>query len=202
MIRAASASDPLRIAVLASGRGSNLVALIERLDSTVRIVAVASNQPDAVALLRAQDADIETAIFPRGEDGAERDRLLGDWLIERQVELVVLAGFMEILTPAFVERFLAINVHPSLLPDFPGLRAWEQALKAGVSETGVTVHLVDAGLDSGPVLAQETVPVRPGDDAAALQERIQAVEHRLLPDVVRRLAADAISTSMPSGVVR
>ena len=200
MIRAASVDDPLRIAVLASGRGSNLAALLDGLDATARIVAVASNRADAIALARAKDVEIETEVFVRGEDWAERDRLMGDWLAARDVELVVLAGFLEILTPVFVGRFLTINVHPSLLPAFPGLKAWEQALAAGAPETGVTVHLVDAGLDTGPPIAQEPVPIRPGDDNAALHERIQAVEHRLLPDVVRRLARNEIPT--PQAVAR
>jgi phosphoribosylglycinamide formyltransferase-1 len=192
MIRAATADDPLRIAVLASGRGSNLAALMERLDPAVTIVAVASNRGDAVALQRAREEEIETAVFPRGDDRAERVRRLLAWLVEREVELVVLAGFMEILTAEVVDHLPVINVHPSLLPAFPGLHAWEQALDAGVVETGVTVHFVDTGLDTGPVIAQEPVPVRDGDTPAALHERIQAVEHRLLPDVVRRLAADDI----------
>jgi phosphoribosylglycinamide formyltransferase-1 len=192
MIRAATADDPLRVAVLASGRGSNLAALLERLDPTAAIVAVASNKPGAPALDRAAEAGISTAVFPRGEDADARDAALSAWLGERGVELVVLAGFMEILTPAFVARHRTINVHPSLLPAFPGLRAWEQALAAGVAETGATVHLVDAGLDTGPVLAQEAVPVLSGDDADALHARIQAVEHRLLPSIVLRLARDEI----------
>ncbi|MGI9116922.1 MAG: phosphoribosylglycinamide formyltransferase [Gaiellales bacterium] len=192
MIRAATADDPLRVAVLASGRGSNLAALLERLDPTVAIVAVASNRADAIALRRAEEEGIETAVFPRGDDWAERDRALVAWLEQRRVELVVLAGFMEILTADLVDRLPVVNVHPSLLPAFPGLRAWEQALDAGVDETGVTVHFVDTGLDTGPVIAQEPVPVRAGDTPAALHERIQAVEHRLLPTVVRRLAADDV----------
>lgn len=200
MIRAASVADPLRIAVLASGRGSNLAALLDRLGATVRIVAVASNRTDAAALVRAREAGLETATFPRGDDPVGRDGRLGDWLVERDVELVVLAGFMELLTPALTDRLPIINVHPSLLPAFPGLRAWEQALAAGVGETGVTVHLVDAGLDTGPIIAQEAVPIRAGDDAAALHERIQAVEHRLLPAVVLQLAADAIL--LPQGATR
>ncbi len=192
MIRSATAEDPLRIAVLASGRGSNLASLLDRLDATVAIVAVASNRADAIALQRAQAEDIETAVFPRGDDWAERDRALVAWLLERGVELVVLAGFMEILTTEVVDRLPVINVHPSLLPAFPGLHAWEQALAAGVGETGVTVHFVDTGLDTGPVIAQEPVPIREGDTSASLHERIQAVEHRLLPAVVRRLAADDV----------
>ncbi len=198
MIRAATPDDPLRIAVLASGTGSNLVSLLERLDDTVSIVGVASNRADAIALRRAQDADIETAVFPRGADWVVRDRALRAWLVERRVELVVLAGFLEILTTELVDHLPVINVHPSLLPAFPGLKAWQQALDAGATETGVTVHFLDAGLDTGPVIAQEPVPIREGDDAAALHLRIQAVEHLLLPDVVRRLAANQVSA--PAGV--
>lgn len=200
MIRVATAADPLRVAVLASGRGSNLVALLDRLDATAAIVAVASDNAAAPALERAREAGIETAVFAV-EDGdrAARDGRLADWLVERGVELVVLAGFMQLLTEAVVERLPVVNVHPSLLPAFPGLRAWEQALAAGVPETGVTVHFVDRGLDTGPVIAQEPVPVRGGDTPDALHERIQAVEHRLLPDVVMRLARDEVPA--PEGAV-
>ena len=200
MIRVATAADPLRVAVLASGRGSNLAALLDRLDATAAIVAVASDNAAAPALERAREAGIETAVFAV-EDGdrAARDGRLADWLVERGVELVVLAGFMQLLTEAVVERLPVVNVHPSLLPAFPGLRAWEQALAAGVRETGVTVHFVDRGLDTGPVIAQEPVPVRDGDTPDALHERIQAVEHRLLPDVVMRLARDEVPA--PEGVV-
>ncbi len=200
MIRRATTDDPLRIAVLASGRGSNLAALLDRLDASAAIVAVASDQAAAPALERAREAGIETAVFAV-EDGdrAARDRRLADWLVERGVELVVLAGFMQLLTEAVVERLPVVNVHPSLLPAFPGLRAWEQALAAGVRETGATVHFVDRGLDTGPVIAQEAVPVRDGDTPEALHERIQAVEHRLLPDVVMRLARDEVPA--PEGAV-
>jgi phosphoribosylglycinamide formyltransferase-1 len=200
MIRRATTDDPLRIAVLASGRGSNLAALLDRLDASAAIVAVASDQAAAPALERAREAGIETAVFAV-EDGdrAARDRRLADWLVEGGVELVVLAGFMQLLTEAVVERLAVINVHPSLLPAFPGLRAWEQALAAGVRETGVTVHFVDRGLDTGPVIAQEPVPVRDDDTPEALHERIQAVEHRLLPDVVMRLARDEVPA--PEGAV-
>lgn len=199
MIRAAAADDPLRVAVLASGRGSNLAALLERLDASARVVAVASNRADALALQRAAEEGIETAVFPAGDDRVARDRALAAWLRERDVELVVLAGFMEILSAEVVERLPVVNVHPSLLPAFPGLRAWEQALAAGIAETGVTVHFVDTGLDTGPVIAQEPVPVRAGDTPAALHERIQAVEHRLLPEVVRRLAADRVPAPVEAG---
>lgn len=198
MIRAASPADPLRVAVLASGRGTNLAALLDRADPNVVIVAVVSNRGESAALERAREHGVEAAVFPSGDDRAGRDAALADWLRGRDVELVVLAGFMELLTPALVDAIPTINVHPSLLPAFPGLRAWEQALAAGVSETGVTVHLVDHGLDTGPILAQEAVPVAAGDDAAALHARIQEVEHRLLPDVVGQLARDEVPA--PQGV--
>ena len=192
MIRAATLADPLRVAVLVSGRGSNLAALIDRMEPAVRIVAVVSNRPDAIALDRAEEEGIETAVFPRGDDPPARDWALYRWLAERDVELVVLAGFMEILTEQLVERLPVINVHPSLLPAFPGLRAWEQALEAGVDTTGVTVHFVDTGLDTGPVIAQAEVPVLPDDTPTSLHARIQAVEHELLPDTVARLANDLV----------
>jgi phosphoribosylglycinamide formyltransferase-1 len=163
------------IGVLASGEGTNLQALI---DAGLPIVAVASNKAEAKALERARAAGIPAEVFA---DELE----MAAWLEERDVRVVVLAGYMRLLSPAFLERFDPIvNVHPSLLPSFPGLRAIEQALEAGVSETGVTVHLVDEGIDSGPVLRQEPVPVEPQE---TLVERIHAVEHRLLSEVVGEL---------------
>jgi phosphoribosylglycinamide formyltransferase-1 len=166
------------IGVLVSGEGTNLQALI---DAGLPISAVASNRREARALERARAAGIASAVFA-SEDG------LADWLEEQGVRLVVLAGYMRLLSPAFLARFpdRIVNVHPSLLPSFPGLRAIEQAVEAGVPETGVTVHLVDEGVDTGPVLRQEPVPVEP---AETLVERIHAVEHRLLPEVVRELCA-------------
>jgi phosphoribosylglycinamide formyltransferase 1 len=166
------------IGVLVSGEGTNLQALI---DAGLPISAVASSRAEARALARARAAGIPAAVFER-EDG------LADWLEENRVRLVVLAGYMRLLSPAFLARFpdRIVNVHPSLLPSFPGLRAIERAVEAGVPETGVTVHLVDEGVDTGPVLRQEPVPVEP---AETLVERIHAVEHRLLPEVVRELCA-------------
>jgi phosphoribosylglycinamide formyltransferase-1 len=122
-------------------------------------------------------------------DRRARDAALAEWLARHGAELVVLAGWMELLTPAFLDRFpgRVVNVHPSLLPAFPGLRAVERALAAGARESGATVHLVDEGVDTGPVLAQQAVPVAPGDTPESLHQRIQAVEHRLLPLVVRGL---------------
>jgi phosphoribosylglycinamide formyltransferase 1 len=163
------------IGVLVSGEGTNLQALI---DAGLPIVAVASNRVEARALERARAAGIPTAPFD--DEGP-----MADWLEERGVRVVVLAGYMLLLSPAFLGRFDPIvNVHPSLLPAFPGLRAIERAVEAGVAETGVTVHLVDEGIDTGPVLRQEVVAVEP---RATLVDRIHAVEHRLLPEVVREL---------------
>jgi phosphoribosylglycinamide formyltransferase-1 len=181
------------IGVLASGEGTNLQAL---LDAELPIAAVASNRADARALRRAADAGVPGAVFDLDDHpGREaRDLAMADWLAEHGVELVVLAGYMHLLTPAFLARFpgRVLNVHPSLLPSFPGLRAVEQALERGVRWTGVTVHVVDEGVDSGPIVSQEPVPVREGDDAASLAGRIHAVEHRLLPEAVRLFLTDRV----------
>jgi phosphoribosylglycinamide formyltransferase-1 len=175
------------IGVLVSGEGTNLQALI---DAGLPIAAVASNRGDAPALARADAARIPSRTFALDAytDRSTRDRELADWLQLRGVDFVVLAGYMQLLTSAFLDRFpnAIINVHPSLLPEFPGLRAVEDALAAGVDTTGVTVHYVDDGLDTGPVIRQEPVTVEP---RATLMERIHAVEHRLLPEVVRELCA-------------
>jgi phosphoribosylglycinamide formyltransferase-1 len=175
------------IGVLVSGTGTNLQALI---DGGLPISAVASNRRDAPALLRARDAGIPTATFSLDchAGRAERDLVLAGWLEEHGVELVVLAGYMHLLTPPFLQRFpgRVVNVHPSLLPRFPGAHPIEDALAAGVDVTGVTVHYVDDGVDTGPVITQEEVPVEP---RATLVERIHATEHRLLPEVVTRLCA-------------
>jgi phosphoribosylglycinamide formyltransferase 1 len=179
------------IGVLVSGRGSNLQALI---DSGLPVAAVASNVAGAGALARAERAGIPTAVFAL-EDYAsreERDLAMAAWLGGRAVELVVCAGYMHLLTPAFLARFAAINVHPSLLPAFPGTTPIEDALAAGVAETGVTVHFVDEGVDTGPVIAQEAVAILPGDTPARLRERIHGVEHRLLPQAARSYLAGAL----------
>jgi phosphoribosylglycinamide formyltransferase-1 len=175
------------IGVLVSGSGTNLQAL---LDAGLPVVAVASNRRDAYALERARAAGVPTAVFSLDchSDREERDLVMATWLEERGVELVVLAGYMHLLTKPFLDRFPCriVNVHPSLLPRFPGAHAIADALAAGADETGVTIHLVDEGLDTGPVLRQEAVPVEPRE---TLEERIHAVEHRLLPEVVRNLVA-------------
>jgi len=171
------------IGVLVSGNGSNLQALI---DTGLPVAAVASNKKDAYALERARAAAIPTATFALDSHATrdERDLVMATWLEEHGVELVVLAGYMHLLTKPFLDRFpeRIVNVHPSLLPAFPGMNAIEAALEANIEKTGVTIHLVDEGLDTGPVLRQEEVPLEP---RATLEERIHAVEHRLLPAVVR-----------------
>jgi phosphoribosylglycinamide formyltransferase-1 len=173
--------------VLVSGFGSNLQALI---DAGLPIAAVGSNRKDAYALTRARAAGIPTATF--GLDchatREERDLVMATWLEEHGADLVVLAGYMHLLTKPFLSRFpgRVVNVHPSLLPAFPGAHPIEDALAAGVETTGVTVHLVDEGLDTGPILVQEPVPVEPRE---TLEDRIHAVEHRLLPATVAELVA-------------
>jgi phosphoribosylglycinamide formyltransferase-1 len=175
------------IGVLVSGEGSNLQAL---LDADLPVVAVASNREGVPALGRADEAGVPANTFELEgfADREERDRTMANWLQEHGVRLVVCAGYMHLLTSPFLERFprRVVNVHPSLLPQFPGARAIHDALEAGVETTGVTVHLVDEGLDSGPVVRQEPVPVEPRE---TLVERIHAVEHRLLPEVVSELCA-------------
>jgi phosphoribosylglycinamide formyltransferase 1 len=175
------------IGVLVSGEGTNLQALI---DAGLPIAAVASNRAGVTALRRAEAAGIPARVFEldRYPDREARDRELADWLQLRGVDLIVLAGYMHLLTPAFLERFpeRIVNVHPSLLPAFPGAQAIDDALTAGVDTTGVTVHYVDEGLDTGAVIRQEPVAVEPRE---TLVDRIHAVEHRLLPEVVRELCA-------------
>jgi phosphoribosylglycinamide formyltransferase-1 len=181
------------IGVLVSGRGTNLQAL---LDEGLPVTAVASNVADAAALERAHTAGVANAVFELDDyvSRAARDAAMADWLAGHGTELVVCAGYMHLLTPTFLDRFPAINVHPSLLPDFPGTRAVEEALAAGVGETGVTVHFVDEGVDTGPVILQERVGVRPGDTPASLHARLQQVEHRLLPKAVSLYLAGALRT--------
>ena len=170
------------IGVLVSGEGTNLQALI---DARLPLSAVASNRQEAYALVRARSVGIPTAVFGLDchADRDERDLVMAGWLEQQGVELVVLAGYMHLLTRPFLARYpeRIVNVHPSLLPAFPGAHAIEDALAAGVATTGVTVHLVDERIDTGPILWQEAVPVEPRE---TLVERLHAVEHRLLPDAV------------------
>ncbi len=187
----------MKLGVLGSGSGSNLQAILDAIGEgalDAEVALVLSDNPDAYILERAGSRGIATGIidcrgfrtkFPEEAqaEAAERLKAAG-------VDLVCLAGFMRLakrpLLDAFPGRIL--NIHPSLLPAFPGLEAWKQALAAGVSETGCTVHFVDGGMDTGPVIARESVPVLPGDDAATLHARIQEVEHRLYPAAIRKVA--------------
>lgn len=180
-------AERMRIVCMASGSGSNVQALLDADLGRGEIVGLVSDNPEAFALERAAGAGVPTEVVPLA---AFDDR--DDWnaALIRAVEsfapdLVVLAGFMRVLGPAFVERFLTINVHPALLPSFPGAHGARDALAYGVKITGCTVHVVDAGVDTGPIIAQAAVPVKPGDTPDTLQARIQQEEHQLLPAVVR-----------------
>ena len=189
----------LRVAVLASGTGTNLQAILDGVhgNGRVEVVAVASDKAEAKALQRAADAEVPTGVFARGDygDREARDVALGDWLGECDVELVVLAGYMQLLSGAFIRRFSnrIINVHPALLPAFPGLDAIGQAIAHGVRVTGVTVHFVDEGVDTGPILMQRPVELTYTRPVAELIERIHGVEHELLPRAIELIAAGAVS---------
>jgi phosphoribosylglycinamide formyltransferase-1 len=187
-----------RIAVLASGTGTNLQAILDRLHGRdeIEVACVASNKRDATALDRARQAGIETGVFERSEhpDRASRDAAIAAWLTDHSVDLVVLAGYMELLSKEFVGRFRnrIVNVHPALLPSFPGLDAIGQALGHGVRVTGVTVHLVDEGVDSGPIVLQRAIEVPYTRDRAQLEKEIHRVEHELLPEAIRLIASGAV----------
>ena len=183
-----------RIVVLASGSGTNLQAILDRLHNRgeVEVVGVGSDKPGARALERARAAGVDTGVFATSEfdDREARDAALGDWVEGLGAELVVLAGYMQLLSAAFVGRFRnrVVNVHPALLPAFPGLDAIGQALAAGVETTGVTVHFVDEGVDTGPVIAQREVPVPAGGDRDRLERAVHALEHELYPEAIRMIA--------------
>ena len=186
------------VAVLASGEGTNLQAILDGVHGRegVEVVCVGSNNPAAPALDRATSAGIETGVFPIAEFAGrrERDAALGDWLEAHDARLVVLAGFMELLGGEFIRRFSGrvINVHPSLLPAFPGMRAIEQALQHGVKVTGVTIHFVDEGVDSGPIILQRSLELPYPRDIEAVEQRLHEIEHDLLPHAVLLLARGAV----------
>jgi len=183
-----------RIVVLASGSGTNLQAILDSVHGRdgIEVVAVGSDKPAARALARAVERGIDTAVFARDAyaDRVGRDAAMADWVGSHHPDLVVLAGYMQLLSEAFVARFRSriVNIHPALLPAFPGLDAIGQALAAGVETTGVTVHFVDEGVDTGPAIVQREVAVPPGGDRAALEAAIHAVEHQLYPEAIRMLA--------------
>jgi phosphoribosylglycinamide formyltransferase 1 len=194
----ARVSGPLPIAVLASGSGTNLQALLDTVhEREALIVAVASNRVGVPALERAGARDVPTAVFARSDysDRESRDVAMGDWLVQRGARLVVLAGYMELLSDSLLERFpeAVINVHPSLLPAFPGMKAIEQALAYGVKVFGVTVHLVDAGVDTGPVILQQAVELPDAREPGEVLQALRPLEHSLLPRAVRLFASGALS---------
>jgi phosphoribosylglycinamide formyltransferase 1 len=190
--------EPLNIAVLVSGTGTNLQALLDTVhEREARIVGVASSVAGAPALQRASERSVPTEVFPRAgyPDRAARDGAMADWLEERRVRLIVLAGYMELLGEVFLERWpgAVINVHPSLLPDFPGLHAIEQAIEHGAETFGVTVHFVDKGIDTGPVILQEAVQLPGASDPGEVLKALRPLEHSLLPEAVRLFARGALS---------
>ena len=186
----------MNVGVLASGAGTNLQAIFDRLHGRhgIAVTAVASDQPGAAALARALSAGVPTRVFPLGDDRAERDAAVAAFLEEHGVELVVLAGYMALLTPRFLGRFPGriINVHPALLPAFPGLRAVEQALAYGVKVFGVTVHFVDEGVDTGPIIAQRAIELPDATSAVQVREALRPLEHDLLCDAVAQIARGSV----------
>jgi len=196
--RAFTPTSPLRVAVLASGGGTNLQALLDAANPAVRVVVVVVNVESAYAVERARAAGVAVVVVPhRGLAREAHEALVNDALVSHDAELVVLAGYMRVLTAGFVDALAArgvriVNVHPALLPSFPGMHGARQALDHGCRVAGCTVHFVDGGVDTGPILAQGAVPVLDNDDEDALQRRIQAVEHRLLPAVVAAFAAGRV----------
>lgn len=194
----AAVAGSFKLVVLASGTGSNLQAILDRLHGHegIEVVGVGSDRPGAPALERARVARIAVGVFPRDDfpDRGARDEAMGEWIEERDADLVVLAGYMQLLSGAFVARFRnrIVNVHPALLPDFPGLDAIGQALAAGVEVTGVTVHFVDEGVDTGPAILRREVEVPAGRDRDALELAIHATEHELYPEAIRMIAAGRV----------
>jgi phosphoribosylglycinamide formyltransferase-1 len=200
MVLAFSAVMALRVGVLISGSGTNLQAILDASHPSVyEVVHVVSNSPDAYGLERAHKAGVPTSVVSQNEfsDRVSFDSAVADVLDDAGVELVCLAGYMRILSPEFVKRFedRIVNVHPALLPAFPGAHAVRDALEWGARVTGATVHLVDEEVDHGPILLQEAVAIEPDDDEARLHERIKQAEHRLYPEAIRLFAQGRVSVS-------
>jgi phosphoribosylglycinamide formyltransferase 1 len=194
----AAVADSFKLVVLASGTGSNLQAILDRLHMRegIEVVGVGSDKPGAPAIERARAASIPADLFPIADfaDRKARDAAMGDWIEERGADLIALAGYMQLLSESFVARFRhrIVNVHPALLPEHPGLDAVGQALAAGVEVTGVTVHFVDEGVDTGPVIVQREVSVPAGRDRKELELAIHATEHELYPQAIRMIAAGRV----------
>ena len=188
----------MRVGVLASGAGTNLQAILDTVHGRegVEVVAVGSDKPDAQALERARAAGVETAVFARAdfEDRRARDGAMAEWLVEQGVGLVVLAGYMQLLNANFLGRFpqRVINVHPALLPAFPGIGSVEQAIAYGVKVFGVTVHFVDEGVDTGPIILQRAIDLPAATEAKAVRAALRPIEHELLCEAVRLIARDAV----------
>lgn len=193
-VRKDAVVSAFRIVVLASGSGTNLQAILDTLHGRdgVEVVGVGSDKPGARALERAVAAGVDTAVFPADayDDRLGRDAAMADWVAAHHADLVVLAGYMQLLSEPFVARFRGrvVNIHPALLPAFPGLDAIGQALEAGVQETGVTVHFVDEGVDTGPPILQRRVPVPASRERQVLEAAVHNVEHQLYPEAIRMIA--------------
>ena len=189
----------MRVGVLASGTGTNLQAILDRVHGRegIEVVAVGSDKPEAQALARAQAAGVPTRSFPNEAfaDRAQRDVAMADWLAEHGVELVVLAGYMQLLAPGFLARFpqRIINVHPALLPAFRGIGAIRQALDYGVKVFGVTIHFVDEGVDSGPIILQRALELPDATDSDEVHAALQPLEYELLTEAIRLMARGAVS---------
>ena len=187
----------LRVAVLASGSGTNLQAILDHVHGfEAKVVGVASDKADAYALERARAADVPASVFPIGAypDRATRDDAIADWLDAQGAQLVVLAGYMAILSEGFIARFpdKIINIHPSLLPAFPGIGAVQQAIDYGVKLFGVTVHFVDEGVDTGAIILQRAIELPSATDASTVLTALRPLEHALLPEAIRLIASGRI----------
>lgn len=189
----------MKLAVLASGRGSNLQALIDEWKRgmlPVEFMGVGSDKIDALALVRAEQAGIPARVFAAEDfpDKQSQENEILNWLEELGIELLVLAGYMRVLSKDFIRKanFSIVNIHPSLLPSFPGMHAQRQALEYGVKVTGCTVHFVDEGLDSGPIILQQAVPVFEEDDEDILSRRVLKVEHEIYPEAIRLISQEMV----------
>ncbi|MEA2348799.1 MAG: phosphoribosylglycinamide formyltransferase 1 [Thermoleophilaceae bacterium] len=192
-----SGQTPFRLAVLVSGEGTNLQAILDQVHGTdgIEVACVAASRAEARGLERARAAGVEAEVFNAADhdDREARDLALADWLEQRGVQLVVLAGWMQLLSAAMVRRFAGriVNVHPALLPSFPGLHAIEQALHAGVRVTGVTVHFVDEGVDTGPIILQRAIDLPYAAAVEEVESMVHGVEHELYPEAIRLIARGA-----------